>query len=332
MLLQCLKKIMETELKKLKLLKEKLCGPVQTIFVPFNKNRKIDYSSLKNHIKKLCNLEFVNSLYLMPYNGRYSQLSEKEILNLNKFCIKEVKKRDKIIIVSDPLHASTETKLKFCLHAKKHGADLFSSICREKYFSDKQIYLHYKKLCSAKIPLLVHLMPFLSGYNGNNMVWKDTTIKKISQLKNIIAIKEDTKSISFAKKILKNYKKRFVIIFAARKNFLIKLKNYGLKSYLNGSSVIDSQIDEIFWHYYNLNMPLAKKFVKDLDNPFWDISVKKYGWHRVNKACLEVNTIMKRYERLPMISLSSSDYKNLKKEVIKLKAKLKIWSQYFNEN
>ena len=37
-------------------------------------------------------------------------------------------------------------------------------------------------------------MPFLSGYDGANMQWKDSTLKKISQISNIIAIKEDTKN------------------------------------------------------------------------------------------------------------------------------------------
>ena len=54
----------------------------QTIF---HLIKKIDFKSLKTHIKKLCN-NFVNALYLMPYNGRYSQLTNSEILKLNKFC------------------------------------------------------------------------------------------------------------------------------------------------------------------------------------------------------------------------------------------------------
>ena len=115
-------------------LKNKLNGAIQTIFVPFNKKREIDFVSLKKHIDYLCNLKSVSFLYLMPYNGRYSQLSEKEIFKLNEFCIKNVKRhKNKYIIVSDPIHASTDLKLKFCLHAKK-GADVFSSICREKFF------------------------------------------------------------------------------------------------------------------------------------------------------------------------------------------------------
>ena len=33
-------------------------------------------------------------------------------------------------------------------------------------------------MSEAKIPLLVHLMPFLSGYTGDNLDWKLSTLKK----------------------------------------------------------------------------------------------------------------------------------------------------------
>ena len=308
-------------------LKNLLNGPIQTIFVPFNKKKKIDFNSLKIHIKNLCQLNFVNTLYLMPYNGRYSQLTTNEILKLNKFCIKEVKKFNKLIIVSDPIHLSTNEKFKFAVHAKKNGADIFSSICREKFFSDDQIYQHYKKMSEAKIPLLVHVMPFLSGYTGDNLNWNVSTIKKISRIKNIIAIKEDTKNLMYAKNLLKKFKNRFKIIFAGRKFLIYNLKKYGLESYLNGTSIIDPIIDQIFWFLINNDRTKCLKFIKEIDDPFWDVLVKKYGWHRLNKCCLEINGIMPRYERLPMVSLSNNEVKDVKKKINLIKKKLNYWKK-----
>jgi 4-hydroxy-tetrahydrodipicolinate synthase len=312
---------------KLNIIKNKIKGPIQTIFVPFNKDRKIDFKSLKNHIKNLCELDFVNVLYLMPYNGRYSQLTNSEILKLNSFCIKEVKKFKKIIIVSDPIHASSEEKLKFARHAKDKGADIFASICREKYFTDEQIYQHYKKISKAKIPLLVHVMPFLSGYTGDNIEWKMSTLTKLSKIKDIVAIKEDTKNLYYGKNFLKNFKKRFKIIFSGRKSLIYKLKDHGLESYLNGTSIIDQNIDRIFWFLINNDKKKSLKFIKEIDDPFWDILSKKYGWHRLNKCCLEINGIMPRYERLPMVSLSNREVKDVKKTINLIKKKLNYWKK-----
>lgn len=316
---------------KLEKLKKKLNGPIQTIFVPFKKDLNIDYKSLKKHIHILCKIKHVNVLYLMPYNGRFSLLDESEIFKLNFFCIKEVKKFKKLIIVSDPIHASTERKLEFCLHAKKNGADIFSSICREKFFSEKQIFLHYKKMASINFPILVHVMPFISGYDDKNLRWKLSIIKKISKLNHVIALKEDTKNIKYGKQLLKKFKSRFSIIFAGRQKFFLNLRNSGLTSYINGSSIIDPIIDEIFWFYFKNSPSKAKIFVKEIDDLFWDNLSFKYGWHRINKASLETNKIMKRYERLPMISLDKKEFKDVKNKIKLIKKNLNKWKLHFKK-
>lgn len=76
-------------------LKNNLDAALHTIFVTFNKKFNIDYQALKKHFSILCNQNHTKFLYLMPYNGRYSQLSNNEIFELNKFNIKKVKKRKK---------------------------------------------------------------------------------------------------------------------------------------------------------------------------------------------------------------------------------------------
>ena len=69
------------------------------------------------------------------------------------------------------------------------------------------------------------------------------------------------------------------------------------------------------------------KFIKEIDDPFWDILSKKYGWHRLNKCCLELNGIMPRYERLPMVSLSNREVKDVKKTIKLIKKKLNYWKK-----
>ena len=54
---------------------------------------------------------------------------------------------------------------------------------------------------------------------------------------------------------------------------------------------------------------------------------KKYGWHRLNKCCLEINGVMSRYERLPMVSLSNREVKDVKKTINLIKKKLNSWKK-----
>lgn len=290
-------------------------GSVFTIFTFFKKNRKLDYLTIKKYINFLYK-KGARQFYMMPYNGRYSQLSFEEIKKLNSFCIKCVKsKKDTIIIVSDPIHASTQQKLDFAVDAKKKGADIFSSICREKFFSEEQIVNHYKKMSRAKIPILVHCMPFLSGYTAQNMKWPISLLKKIIKIKNVVAIKEDTKEVAYCRKLLSLFHKKINLIFAGRKKFLISISTKKIKPiYLNGISMINPRIDEKFISLMkNNNENKIKQFVKEIDDPFWDDLVAKFGWHRCNKAILECAGFGKRYERLPMKELSLNEYKKVYK-------------------
>ena len=232
----------------------------------------------------------------MPYNGRYSQLSMDEILSLNRFVIKESKVANKetLVIVSDPIHCSTADSIKFAVDAKKNGADLFSSICREKFYSNEQIISHYEKLGDANIPIFIHNMPFLSATDSQIIHWPIDLVYNLSKLDHVFAMKEDTKDINYAKKLME-LPIEAKLIFAGRKSYLLELIDLNIDGYLNGISMINPAISHHFWELYkNKKIKDLSDFVKKVDDPFWDVLVKRLGWHRCNKASLEYFKIMKR--------------------------------------
>jgi len=90
-------------------LKRRLEGCVYTIFTPFDEKENIDYASLGKYIAHLYQ-GGARKFYVMAYNSRYSQLKHEEIMQLNEFCIKAVKKIDpqSLVIVGDPIHCPTK--------------------------------------------------------------------------------------------------------------------------------------------------------------------------------------------------------------------------------
>ena len=309
---------------KLIKIKKSLNGAIYTIFTPFKKNLEIDYKGLEKYLDFLYN-SGARIFYAMPYNSRYSQLREKEIFQLNRFCIKKINSYGNALpIVSDSIHGPTSLKKELCLSAKENGCNVFASICREKYFNDDQIYMHYEELNKCNIAIVAHVMPFLSGYNSNNFDWPLSIFKKLSKLKNLIGIKEDTKNVNYGKKIINKFGRRFKIIFAGQKNYFIKLNPDRNFSYLNSSSIIDPRIDKIFIDLIEKgNKKKLTKFVKYIDDYFWDNLCDKYDWHRVNKASIEAIGYFKRYERLPMIHLTTQEQSKLKKKILILQKRLK---------
>ena len=96
------------------------------------------------------------------------------------------------------------------------------------------------------------------------MNWKLSTLKKLSTIENVVAIKEDTKSLKYGQTILKNFKSRFHVIFAGRKKLILSLKKSGVMSYLNGTSIIDPEIDNIFWTLFKNNPKRQKNLLSKL--------------------------------------------------------------------
>ena len=131
-------------------IKERLQGCVYTIFTPFDADENVDYGALERyltHIYRTGGRKF----YAMAYNSRYSQLNHTEIMELNGFSIRTLKRLDpsNIVIVGDPIHCSTKETIEFTRHARDAGGDLVSLLVREKYFSDEQILDHYAEVGRA---------------------------------------------------------------------------------------------------------------------------------------------------------------------------------------
>lgn len=291
-------------------LSNKLAGCFYTIFTPFDENENIDYESIEKYLTTLYQ-QGARKFYAMAYNSRYSQLSHQEIMELNEFCIKKVKHLDRnnIVIVADPIHCSTKESIEFTRHAKETGADLVSLIIREKYFCDDQILQHYAEIgTNTGMPILVHEMPFLSGYNGTQMHWPESLISSLPKIPEIIALKEDAHNFDATLNALK-LEPQIRVIIAGTKSSFMKFKPHGARAYLNGISIIDARIGELFWEAYEKNDTKSIDFIiKKLEAPFFEKCAAKYGWHRTNKALLQAAGFMHRRDRMPLQHLSDEQF------------------------
>ena len=302
-------KMKHTEIKNI------LTGPIFTVFTSFYKDGNINFSEIESYLKFLYEKN-VRNFYVMPYNSRYSQLTEEEIFKLNEFVIRTVKQIDKknFVIVSDCIHGPTTLSTEYGHKAFENGADMFASIVREKYFSNEQIINHFNYLSEKlSMTLLVHEMPFLSGYDAKNLKWPLNLLDELKNIENIVAIKEDAKDLEYGKKVIEILEPEIRIIFAGKKRYIKDLYPHGLKSYLNGTSIVNPDIAFTFWDSLNKGDDfIVNSILNQIEDPFWDNIVKKYGWHRSNKALLHSAGLMSRYDRLPMQHLSKAEFEEVK--------------------
>lgn len=306
-------------------LKSKLVGTVATIFTPFDDNYEIDFESLESHIVS----QFEGGaevFYAMAYNSRYGLLSREEILELNAFCAKTVKglSSNNVLIVGDPITGSLHQKMEYARAAKENGADLFSALVQEKFFSVEQVLEHYKNLGEGvEIPILVHEMPFTSGFDGKQMDWPNELIKRLSEIPQVVAIKEDSKNVNLTKLALELEPEIRVVLAGTKKN-LMQFRSFGINSYLNGISIIDAKIGKVFWDSFQNGVDeLTQQIIDDVESPFFEGVVARFGWHRTNKALLQAAGFMHRRERLPMVSISDQEYEQVEDAYAKIVANWK---------
>jgi dihydrodipicolinate synthase/N-acetylneuraminate lyase len=268
------------------------------------------------------------NFYVMVYNSRLTLLSEKEIKEINLFCIKQVKKLNKenIIICAEPYHCSTEQSIKYVNYFKKNGADIVSVIFGEKYYSDKQLYSHFKKVSdNTNCFLLLHQQILENGISSNPtfVFYSLDVLSKISKLPRFIAMKEDAKNEIYTKEICKKILKQMTIITSGGgKRQWVKAAKYGCTSWLSGVSNLNPKIAIDFYNYYKLkDKKQMDLIIKTIEEPFFKIK-DKYGWHLTIKAFLELNKNFKRYERSPLKEIDKNEMRICKKVFEKIKKQI----------
>ncbi len=103
---------------------------------------------------------------------------------------------------------------------------------------------------------------------------------------------------------------------------------YGATAWLNGISIIDASIAELFWEACQTQDNDILDFVIDkLEKPFFTSVVPKFGWHRTNKALLQAAGIMHRRDRMPLKHLSDEDFVEVQAVFNQVNVAWKNWNE-----
>ena len=289
-------------------IQNKIKGPVFSILTPFDPlTEEIDYFSLENYIQKIYS-SGGKVFYVMAYNSRYSQLTFEEIKELNSFVCRKVKELNSsnIVIVADPPHCSTKVSIEFAQHAERIGADMISLIVRERFYFEDQIFKHFEMINnSCNIGILIHEMPFLNGLGGPVVNWPLTLLDRVANLSNVIAIKEDAKDDDYSKDAIDLLKDRLsIIISGGGKSQWLRFAGQGCQAWLNGIGVFEPRLAISFWNGFKSNdKGLCNRIINEIEEPFFEHGVRKYGWHLSIKVALEHFGIMSKHDRMPLMPL-----------------------------
>lgn len=280
----------------------RLTGTGVALVTPFNEDDSIDYAGLK----KL--LEFVSKgvdyLVVHGTTGESATTTVKEKEEILAFIHKENKK--KLPIVLGIGGNNTMNVIANIKNADLTGVEAILSVC--PYYnkpSQEGIYQHYKAIAEASpLPIILYNVP---GRTGVNM--KPKTVLRLSEIKNIIGVKEASGDLVQAIEISKIKRKDFLLI-SGDDMLTVPMISFGAQGVI---SVIANSFPVEFSEMVRMSLKNEFNKASDILRSFTDLNPLLYdeGNPVGVKQALEELGICKANVRLPLAKASD----NLKSKI-----------------
>ncbi len=180
-------------------------GAFSALVTPF-KNDQVDESALKTHVKNQID-GGIDGLVPCGTTGESATLTHEEHDRVVELVIEAAD--GKVPVIAGAGSNSTKETIKLTSHAEKAGAD--AALLISPYYNKPTpngVYEHYKAVSeSTTLPLIIYNVP---GRTSLNML--PDTVARVSELKNIVGIKEATGDLSQVSDVIEYSKKGFCIL------------------------------------------------------------------------------------------------------------------------
>ena len=179
-------------------------GSIPAVITPFDKNEEIDFDSLESHIEFLIS-EGSHGLVSCGTTGESPTLDHDEHKIVTEFIINKSKGR--VPVMAGCGSNSTKESIDFVNHAYKSGAK--ATLLVTPYYNkptQKGLYEHFRLIANScpKIPNYLYNIP------GRSVVRLEIdTLKKLSQISNIVGVKDATADLTTPLEVRTNCKESF---------------------------------------------------------------------------------------------------------------------------
>ena len=172
-------------------------GAGVAIVTPFNADGSVNYDKFAEMIEEQI-AGGTDAIIVCGTTGESACLSEKEHVEVVKFCIEHVNKR--IPVIAGTGSNCTQTAIELSTDAEKDGAD--GLLLVSPYYNkatQNGLYAHYKKVAeNVKIPIILYNVPSRTGCN----ILPETAARLCKDVPNIAGVKEASGNISQVAKLM----------------------------------------------------------------------------------------------------------------------------------
>ncbi|MDC7126500.1 MAG: 4-hydroxy-tetrahydrodipicolinate synthase [Spirochaetales bacterium] len=282
----------------------KLEGVFTALVTPFKKDETLDEEALRN----LVDFQIENGISgLVPVGttGESPTLDHSEHDKVIELVIEQTNGR--VPIIAGTGSNSTKEAIRLTKHAKEAGADYSLQVA--PYYNkptQEGFYKHFMEVAEkADLPIVVYNIPGRSGKNIEN-----STMLKLAQHPNIVAVKEASGSIPQVMELYLNKPEEFTIL-SGDDNLGLPLLSCGAKGIISvASNIIPAKMEELVRSANAGNFEKARELHYQL-LPFFKSLFIETNPIPIKYGCALKGMMAESY-RLPLCEMSSDNKKAFK--------------------
>ena len=288
----------------------KFQGAMTALVTPFDRLGKVH----EGHLKKLIELQVeagVDAIIPCGTTGEASTLDYAEHFRVCELTVEYVNNRTKVIIGGGS--NNTQRAIELTLFANKIGADGVLSVA--PYYnkpSQEGHYHHFKKIAeSSDVPIIIYNIPARTGVNIQL-----ETLLRISEIPNIVGIKEASGDLDQIMGILRDRPPNFSVL-AGDDSFALALIALGGDGCI---SVVANEVPGKLTRMIHAAMEGKWKQAREIHYRLYELM--RANFLETNpvpvKAAMSMMHLIEEVYRLPMVPMQSSNRKKLQSTLQKL--------------
>ena len=227
-------------------------GSGVALITPFNDKNEINFEKLR----ELLEFHIANktdAVIVTGTTGESSTMTDEEKLAVIKFSVETVNKR--MPVIAGTGLNNTKHAVEMSIKAQELGAD--GLLVVTPYYNkgnENGIYNHYKLIAeSVDIPVILYNVPGRTGVNLSINL-----LKKLAQIKNIIAIKEASGNISYAAEIAREVPE--LDIYSGNDDMTVPLLSLGGKGVISVSAnIIPETVHNMTYAFFERDNDTARE-------------------------------------------------------------------------
>lgn len=236
----------------------KVNGIIVPMLTPMNHDESINYGEIDNQVERFID-NGIRGIFCLGTNGEFYALSYEEKLKVIERTVKASNGR--VPIYAGTGCITTDETIKLTKEAENLGVDAVSVVTPYYAAMDqKQIYEHFKKIAnSTKLPIILYNIPARTGLSI-----EANTVKRLSEIENIIGVKDSSGNFSNTLNYLNNVPEGFAVLAGNDALILWTLMAGGAGAIAGCANVAPKNLVEIYENFIKGDIEEAKTAQKKI--------------------------------------------------------------------